>query len=69
MNITEFIDKECDTSGYIIASISATIAFISEILPLIKKIKYNGLLHIFSSKCSKCGTVIKQQQPAKQPQV
>jgi len=69
MNITEFINKECDCDmgGYYVASFTAAIAFISEILPLIKKIKYNGLIHIFSSKC--CRDVIPPQLPKGVPSV
>ena len=50
MNITR---SECveDMTGYGLAGVMAIITLASEIMPMVKKIPYNGLLHIFTSKC------------------
>ena len=44
---------DSDMTGYGLAGGMALLTIISEILPLVKKIPYNGLLHIFTSQCFK----------------
>ena len=52
MNSTNLACND-DMTGYGLAGGIALLTIISEILPLVKKIPYNGLLHIFTSQCFK----------------
>jgi hypothetical protein len=59
MNSTNLACND-DMTGYGLAGGIALLTIISEILPLVKKIPYNGLLHIFTSQCFK-----KKKEPLK----
>jgi len=52
---TTISNSDCveDMTGYGLAGVMAVLTLASEILPMIKKVPYNGLLHIFTSKCFK----------------
>ena len=52
-NQTNNIDCECHDYGYYIAGITSILALMSEILPFCKKIKANGIVHVFTSQCFK----------------
>ena len=60
-NMTELRCCDKENNGYYLAGAVALLTIASEMMPLIKKIPYNGLLHIFTSKC------FKKKLPAPRP--
>ena len=50
-NLTNSMDCQSEDYGYYIAGITSLLALMSEVLPFCKKIKANGIVHIFTSQC------------------